>query len=142
MLFQLSNLLNLSNFFMHKGYLRTATFLGALSVALGAFGAHGLKQLVDDNSLKIFETAVRYQFYHVFALALVGILYKDFSAELLNYAGIFFVIGILLFSGSLYVLTYITATNVSGLNWVGPITPIGGLFFIAGWICLLLGIKK
>ncbi len=127
---------------MHKGYLRIATFLGAFSVALGAFGAHGLKQLVDDNSLKIFETAVRYQFYHVFALALVGILYKDFSAKLLNYAGIFFVIGILLFSGSLYVLTYITATNVSGLNWVGPITPIGGLFFIAGWICLLLGIKK
>ena len=127
---------------MHKGYLQTATFLGALSVALGAFGAHGLKQLVDDNSLKIFETAVRYQFYHVFALALVGILYKDFSAKLLNYAGIFFIIGILLFSGSLYVLTYKTATNFRGLNWVGPITPIGGLFFIAGWICLLLGIKK
>ena len=125
---------------MNKRFLLIAVVVGALSVILGAFGAHGLKQLVDDNALKIFETAVRYQFYHVFALALTAILYKEFSAKYLYYAGWFFIIGIILFSGSLYMLTYRAATNMDGLNWVGPITPIGGLFFIMGWVCLALAI--
>jgi len=127
---------------MHKGYLRTAAFIGALSVALGAFGAHGLKKIIDEHSLNIFETAVRYQFYHVFALALNAVLYKDFKNKLIEWAGFLFILGILFFSGSLYLLTYKTAMNLEGLNWVGPVTPIGGVFFIAGWICLLLGVKK
>ncbi len=127
---------------MHKGYLRTAAFIGALSVALGAFGAHGLKKIIDEHSLNIFETAVRYQFYHVFALALSAVLYKDFKNKLIEWAGFLFILGILFFSGSLYLLTYKTAMNLEGLNWVGPVTPIGGVFFIAGWICLLLGVKK
>ncbi len=127
---------------MHKGYLRTAAFLGALSVALGAFGAHGLKQIVDEHSLSIFETAVRYQFYHVFALALVAVLYKEFKNNLIEWAGFLFILGTLFFSGSLYLLTFKTVINLGGLNWVGPITPIGGVFFIAGWVCLLLGVKK
>ena len=127
---------------MHKGYLRTAAFIGALSVALGAFGAHGLKKIIDEHSLNIFETAVRYQFYHVFALALSAVLYKDFKNKLIEWAGFLFILGILFFSGSLYLLTYKTAMNLEGLNWVGPVTPIGGTFFIAGWICLLLGVKK
>ena len=126
---------------MNKTFLQTAAWLGALSVILGAFGAHGLKQLlVGNDALKIYETAVRYQFYHVFALALVGILCKEFSNKLVYYAGVFFVIGIIFFSGSLYVLTYKTAANINGLNWVGPITPIGGVFFIIGWICLATGL--
>ena len=127
---------------MHKGYLRTAAFIGALSVAFGAFGAHGLKKIIDEHSLNIFETAVRYQFYHVFALALNAVLYKDFKNKLIEWAGFLFILGILFFSGSLYLLTYKTAMNLEGLNWVGPVTPIGGAFFIAGWICLLLGVKK
>ncbi len=127
---------------MNKTFLRIAALLGALSVILGAFGAHGLKQLVDENSLKIFETAIRYQFYHVFALALTGILYKEFGAKYLYYAGWMFILGIIFFSGSLYILTYKSVANVAGLNWVGPITPIGGVFFIIGWICMVFSFGK
>jgi uncharacterized membrane protein YgdD (TMEM256/DUF423 family) len=127
---------------MNKIFLRIAALLGALSVILGAFGAHGLKQLIDEHSLAIFETAVRYQFYHVFALALVGVLYKEFSPKYLYYAGSFFIIGIIFFSGSLYLLTYKSAAHIEGMNWVGPVTPIGGVFFIIGWICLAFGVNK
>lgn len=127
---------------MNKTFIQIAAWLGALSVILGAFGAHGLKKLVDENALNVYETAVRYQFYHVLALALVGVLYKEFSSKLLYYAGSFFIIGIIFFSGSLYVLTYKVAAHIDGLNWIGPITPIGGLFFIIGWVCLALGLRK
>ncbi len=127
---------------MHKGYLKTAALLGALSVILGAFAAHGLKKVVDEHAVSIFETGVRYQFYHVFALALVAILYKDFRNKLVEWSGFLFIIGTIFFSGSLYALTFKTAAGIDGLNWVGPITPIGGVLFIAGWICLFLGIKK
>lgn len=127
---------------MHKGYLRTAAFLGALSVALGAFGAHGLKKLIDEHALSVYETAVRYQFYHVFALALIGFLYKEFRNKLIEWAGFLFILGTIFFSGSLYAFTFKAAMNLDGMNWLGPITPIGGLIFIAGWICLLIGIKK
>src|ERR1035441_6993086 len=89
---------------MHKGYLRTATLLGALSIALGAFAAHALKQIVSDYALGIFETGVRYEFYHVFALLASGILYKEFHNKFTRWSGIFYIAGIILFSGSLYVL--------------------------------------
>ena len=127
---------------MHKGYLKTATILGALSIALGAFAAHTLKNTISDYALGIFETAVRYQFYHVFALLFTGILFKEFPGKLLKWSGIFFIAGIILFSGSLYILTAIKAAVVPGYNWVGAITPVGGLCFIGGWICLFLGISK
>ena len=127
---------------MHKGYLKTATILGALSIALGAFAAHTLKNTISDYALNIFETAVRYQFYHVFALLFTGILFKEFPGKLLKWSGIFFIAGIILFSGSLYILTAIKAAVVPGYNWVGAITPVGGLCFIGGWICLFLGISK
>ena len=87
---------------MHKGFLKTAALLGSLSVMLGAFAAHGLKQILLPDELQIFETAVRYQFYHVFALLAVGILYKEFSKKLMQWAGKLFIAGIILFSGSLY----------------------------------------
>ena len=127
---------------MHKGYLKTAALLGALSVILGAFAAHGLKKIVDEFTVTVFETGVRYQFYHVFALALVAILYKEYSNKMLVTAGQLFILGILFFSGSLYLLTFKAAANLDGLYWVGPITPIGGVCFIGGWICLVFGIKK
>ena len=126
---------------MHKGYIKTAAFLGAISVMLGAFAAHKLKQIVSEQAVTIFETAVRYQFYHVFALALTAVMYKDFPNKLISASGILFMLGILFFSGSLYLLTYITANNIIGLDWIGAITPIGGLFFIVGWLCLSLGVK-
>jgi uncharacterized membrane protein YgdD (TMEM256/DUF423 family) len=87
---------------MHQGFLKTAAILGALSVALGAFAAHSLKQLLPLEILQTFETAVRYQFYHVLALLATGILYKEFPVKLMKWAGYSFAAGILLFSGSLY----------------------------------------
>ena len=127
---------------MHKGFLKTAAFLGALSVGLGAFAAHGLKQHISDNALSIFETSVRYQFYHVFALLATGILYQNFPNKLIKWAGILFILGIVIFSGSLYLLTIIKATALTGYDWVGAITPLGGLSFILGWIFLFAGCSK
>lgn len=127
---------------MHKRYLTIAFILAAVTVALGAFGAHGLEGKVSDKAVKTFETAVRYQMYHVLALALAGILYKEFTNKWIKTSGIFFLLGILMFSGSLYVLTYAAATVSPNFKWVGPITPIGGVMFIVGWIYLALGIRK
>ena len=127
---------------MHKSYLRIAALLGALSVLLGAFAAHGLKRWVDQTSVSVFETGVRYQFYHVFALALAAILYKEYRNKWMEWSGAFFIIGIIFFSGSLYLLTYKAMAAIDGLRWVGPVTPLGGMFFIIGWICLAVGIKK
>lgn len=121
---------------MHKTFLITASVLAALAVALGAFGAHGLKKFVTPETVTTFETGVRYQFYHCFALFIVGILFQYFNEKWLNYAGAAFIIGIILFSGSLYLLTLLKATSTVGLRGIGILTPIGGLFFIAGWLCL------
>ena len=115
---------------MHKGFIKTAAALGLLSVALGAFAAHALKESISDYAVNIFETGVRYQFYHVFALLAAGILYKEFPNRFIKWAGIFFIAGIILFSGSLYILTYIKGSVMPGYKWIGAITPVGGLFFI------------
>lgn len=124
---------------MHKGFLRTAAVLGALSVVLGAFAAHALKESISDYAVNIFETGVRYQFYHVFALFATAILYNFFSNKFIRWSGIFFILGIILFSGSLYVLTYIKGAVMPGYKWIGAITPVGGLFFILGWLSLFTG---
>ena len=127
---------------MHTFFLKTAALLGALAVVLGAFGAHALKQLLSDKYLAVFETAVRYQFYHVFALVAVGILFKEFPNNYLLWSGRLFCYGILIFSGSLYLLTLLEALGQQGFKWVGAITPIGGLCLIAGWILMVLGITN
>lgn len=126
---------------MHKGFIKTAALLGALSVMLGAFAAHGLKKILAAGELQIFETAVRYQFYHVFALLAVGILYAAFPGKLLAWSGKLFIAGMILFSGSLYVLCYVKYSGMP-LNGIGAITPFGGAAFIAGWVMLFLGVVK
>lgn len=126
---------------MHKGFIKTAALLGALAVLLGAFAAHGLKQILTLNTLQIFETAVRYQFYHVFALLAVGILFKEFPGKLMNWAGNLFIAGVIIFSGSLYLLCYVKHQEMS-MNWIGAITPFGGAAFIGGWVMLFLAIIK
>lgn len=126
---------------MHKRFLKIAALTGALSVMLGAFAAHGLKNLLSAGNLQVFETAVRYQFYHVFALLAVGILYKEFPGKLMAWAGNLFVAGMILFSGSLYLLCYVKHAAIP-LNWLGAITPFGGAAFIAGWVMLFLAIIK
>ena len=126
---------------MHKGFLKTAFILAALTVAMGAFAAHGLKNYVSDKALATFETAVRYQFYHVFALMIAGILYKDFYFAAIKVAGWLFITGIILFSGSLYLLCYVKHQQIA-VTWVGAITPLGGVCFIAGWVLLAVGVSR
>lgn len=127
---------------MHKGFIKTASILGALTVALGAFAAHFLKEQISDYAVNIFETGVRYQFYHVFALLAAGILYKEFPNRFIKWSGILFIAGIILFSGSLYCLMYIKGAVMPGYKWIGAVTPVGGLFFILGWIFLFIGCFK
>ena len=108
--------------------------IGAVSafvgVAAGAFGAHGLKDRLSTDMLAVFETGVRYQMYHAFALFAAGWAAARWPGSLTNASGWFFVAGTIIFSGSLYVL------SLTGLRWLGAITPIGGLAFLAGWLCL------
>ena len=113
-----------------KQVLLIACILGALSVALGAFAAHGLKKMVDAYYLEIFEKAVKYQFYHTFAILAIGVFMNQFGNTNFNLPVYLFLAGILFFSGSLYLMTFTQP------KWVGPITPIGGLCFIAGWLTL------
>ncbi len=127
---------------MHKNFLVIAAYLGALSVALGAFGAHALKETISPDAFTIFETTVRYQFYHVFALLAAGILYNYFPNKFISAAGKLFIAGIVLFCGSLYALVFIKNAGNTGLYWVGAVTPLGGLGFIAGWICLAVGSSR
>ena len=102
-----------------------------LAVAFGAFGAHALKGRLDEYALGVFQTAVQYHFYHSLALLGVGILaLSQPQTVLLKTSGWMFLLGILVFSGSLYLL------SVSGMRWLGAITPLGGLAFLAGWACL------
>jgi len=127
---------------MHKIHLVLGSTLAGLGVVLGAFGAHGLKQLVPPETVSSYQTGVQYQMYHAFALLIIGILSERLSSNLVNWASVFFVLGIVLFSGSLYLLASLKAMNKVGVSGVGIITPIGGLMFIAGWILLLIAIIK
>ena len=125
---------------------RTALVLGilfaGLGIVIGAFGAHALKPLLSESQLQVFETGVRYQMYHSFALLAAGILYSAFPARPIKLASTFFLIGILLFSGSLYAMTLLNINGQVGLGGLGILTPIGGLFFILGWLMLLWAVFK
>lgn len=127
---------------MHRTYLKIATLLGAITVIMGAFGAHKLKELLSPEILSSYQTGVTYQFYHTFALLAVGILYKRYQNQWMEWAGRFFLLGIILFSGSLYLLTALQATKEIGLEGFGILTPLGGLLLVAGWICFFLAIPS
>ena len=113
-----------------------AAFFGFLSVPLGAFGAHSLKNILDEYGKSVYEKAVLYQMFHSMALFAVGVLQHLFKGISFSPAGFGFLIGILLFSGSLYVLA------ISGVKWLGAITPIGGLGFLFGWAWLIFAISR
>ena len=127
---------------MQKTYLILGALFGALAVAFGAFGAHGLKKIVDADTVAIFQTGVQYQMYHALALLATGILFEKFTNKWVQWAGGAFIIGIILFSGSLYILTALKAADQGGLTSVGIVTPFGGLAFIVGWLLLLVGVMK
>ena len=111
----------------------TGAILSGVGVALGAFGAHGLKTRVAPELLIVFETGVRYHMYHALGLLAVGWAMSRNPLPSINIAGVLFVAGIVLFSGSLYMMTF------TGFRWLGAITPLGGLAFIVGWVLLAWG---
>ncbi|MHC8413580.1 DUF423 domain-containing protein [Pseudomonas sp. Hz4] len=115
---------------MLRGFLMLAAFFGFTGVALGAFAAHGLKNRLTPEYLAIFHTGVTYQLVHTLALLGVALLVTQIPGRLITWAGASFVIGILLFSGSLYLLT------MTGVSKLGIITPFGGVAFLIGWFCL------
>jgi uncharacterized membrane protein YgdD (TMEM256/DUF423 family) len=120
----------------------TIAIFGASAVIIGAFGAHSLKNqlssgLITQEQLNGFDTGVKYQMYHTLALLALFILKQQFQNKFLNFSWYFFVGGIILFSGSLYLLTTRNLYNADCLKMLGPITPIGGLLFVAGWLMLI-----
>jgi uncharacterized membrane protein YgdD (TMEM256/DUF423 family) len=127
---------------MNRNFLSIAALLGALSVALGAFAAHKLKEIASPDAVAVFETGVRYQFYHVFALMIVALLSEKFNNKWMIRAGNCFITGIILFSGSLYILTALKIADNEHFKLVGIATPVGGLFFIVGWLFLWFGLMR
>ena len=127
---------------MAKIFLILGSLLGGLGVALGAFGAHGLKKIVSAESVATFQTGVQYQMYHAFALLIVGLLAERMTNSFFHYSGFLFLVGIVFFSGSLFLAVSLEAMHKMVPLFVRLITPVGGLFFIAGWILLLLGIIR
>ncbi|MFV9484780.1 DUF423 domain-containing protein [Christiangramia sp. ASW11-125] len=114
--------------------------MGALAVILGAFGAHALKKTFNDDQLKSFETGVKYQMYHAIILIITGIVFP-FTQTGQQLTAWFFMIGILLFSFSIYGLTYSSSINKK-LKILGPVTPLGGLFLILGWIFFTINVVE
>ena len=112
-------------------------FLGMISVILGAFAAHSLKSQIEPEQIITFQTGVRYQFMHVFAGLFAYLYYKQYPHKLINIGAWFFLIGIGLFSGSLYLLSCRNILNIEHWNFLGPLTPIGGLCFVIGWLMIL-----
>jgi len=126
---------------MNKRIILTASFFGFVAVLLGAFGAHALKALVDGPSLEIWQKGVDYQFYHTFALLYLST-FARYRNKLINIAYFCFTFGIVLFSGSLYLLATRTILHLDFVNLIGPLTPIGGLLFVLGWIMLFFAAFK
>jgi uncharacterized membrane protein YgdD (TMEM256/DUF423 family) len=127
---------------MNKRFLVLSACGGALSVIAGAMLSHPLKPHMPVESREIFETAVRYQFYHVFALMACGVLSERFPGFWINRAGNCFIFGILFFSGSLYIISALKSTGSSVPVALGILTPLGGLLLILGWIFLGLSVWK
>ena len=126
---------------MQKRFLIFGGISGAIAVALGAMGAHFLKSkietgLITELNLKTFETATRYQMYHSIILIVIALLSEKINYRLLSKSAYCFIIGIFCFSGSLYLISTAGLIGITNINWLGPITPIGGLFFISGWFLL------
>lgn len=121
---------------MSQVFLIVAAILGGTGVMLGAFASHGLKSKLSESLLSAFETGVTYQFYHALALFALALWLKQSQSVWFVASGYLWLAGVVLFSGSLYALA------LTGVKWFGPITPIGGVLFIAGWVSLLVGAMK
>lgn len=119
---------------MAKAFFLVACITVFLAVAFGAFGAHGLQKNVSADRIETFQTGVQYQFYHAIGLFLLALIIHNLGPHpLFQATGYLFLIGIILFSGSLYLLV------LTGIKQLGMVTPVGGLCFLAGWITLMIG---
>ena len=123
---------------MEKFFFVCGAVSAFIGVAAGAFGAHGLKQRLDADLMAVFEVGVRYQMYHAFALIATAWAISRWpgSGSLANGAGYLFILGTVLFSGSLYLL------SLTGIRWLGAVTPLGGLAWLAAWVCLAWAVLK
>lgn len=120
----------------------SAALLGMLAVVTGAFGAHALSGKLPENLLTAWNTAVEYQFYHALALLATAILYHFFPHRFIRFAAYSFVAGTVLFSGSIYLMGISHLAQFGALWWLGPITPVGGLLLISGWLFLIAFFAK
>ena len=127
---------------MYKPALVSGIVLAMLGVILGAFAAHGLTKIMPAEKIDVFQKGVTYQFYHAFALILVGILYASFPAKALETASLCFILGVILFSGTLYLFPLMDSKNMVIPTFMRLLTPLGGLSFIIGWGMTLWGIVK
>jgi len=130
------------NKYTANGIVKLALIFGALAVIIGAFGAHAVAERVSEKSLAAYKTGVSYQFYHTILLLVIGLNASKFKARQIIISAWLLSIGIICFSGSLYGLTTRAITGWDFLSILGPITPIGGIFLILGWLMLIFSIKK
>ena len=121
---------------MSKTILLTGSAFLVLAVVVGAFGAHALKARLSNDMMEVYKTGVEYHFYHALGLLLIGVLSLHFPSALIHWSALFLSIGVILFSGSLYLMA------VTGVKWLGAITPLGGLCFIVGWILLFITVWR
>lgn len=122
---------------MFKLFVSLGSINAFIAVALGAFGAHGLKGRLSEEMLTIFETGVQYHFYHALGLIAVGLIATHLpESSLLRWSGWLMTVGILIFSGSLYIL------SISGVRWLGAVTPLGGTAFLAAWVLLAVAVLR
>lgn len=125
---------------MQRTFFRTAALLAMVSVMLGAFGAHALKEHLSEQSLASFQTATTYMTTHAVALFIVGMMYRHYKKKTMVWSGNFFVMGIIMFSGSIYLRIALSYLGYDKLAIVNSITPFGGLMFILGWLMLFVAI--
>lgn len=119
-----------------------AALYGFLAVAFGAFGAHALKDLLNESQHAIFDKAVQYQMFHSLAILATAFLYNRYPNKIFYRSGLAFIIGIFCFSGSLYILSCKDLIGLESTKVIGPVTPIGGIFFLVGWAMMLAGALK
>jgi len=125
---------------MHRILFKTAAFLAALTVIFGAFGAHALKDFVSVEDLNSAKTGINYQMFHSIAIIIAGMMYRHYPNKKILWASYCFVIGIILFSGSLYAIVLLKTVGVPINSIIAMLTPLGGVSFVVGWLCMFMGI--